>query len=215
MPKVPTLYTALSAPADLATHSGLYGTYTHPLVLDQGQVVDILINNLDSGKHPFHLHGHDFQVVWRSDDDAGTFADSNVTADAFPAVPMKRDTVVVRPNGNMVLRFRADNPGIWLFHCHIEWHVQSGLMATFVEAPLERRKGLTALPEDHRAACAAAGVAMEGNAAGNAVDWLDLSGQNSPPAPLPAGYVLFSPGPFFTLILWLWQWVEVLTCWDL
>jgi iron transport multicopper oxidase len=110
---VPTLYTALSA-GDLATNSAVYGTYTHPLVLEKDQVVEILINNLDSGKHPFHLHGHEFQVIWRSDDDAGTFADSNVTADAFPAIPMKRDTVVVRPNGNMVLRFKSNNPGTFL-----------------------------------------------------------------------------------------------------
>ncbi|SPQ20545.1 d799b6eb-bd37-4da1-9294-1a8cf6b4c133 [Thermothielavioides terrestris] len=185
-PKVPTLYTALSA-GDLATNSAVYGTYTHPLVLEKDQVVEILINNLDSGKHPFHLHGHEFQVIWRSDDDAGTFADSNVTADAFPAIPMKRDTVVVRPNGNMVLRFKSNNPGIWLFHCHIEWHVASGLMATIVEAPLDLQKTI-ALPSDHLAACAAAGVPTAGNAAGNTVNFLDLTGQNAPPPPLPAGF---------------------------
>jgi iron transport multicopper oxidase len=64
-----------------------------------------------------HLHGHAFQVVTRSQDDAGFYDPSNVTA--LPATPMKRDTVLVRPNGHIVLRFRADNPGVWLFHCHI------------------------------------------------------------------------------------------------
>jgi iron transport multicopper oxidase len=104
----------------------------------------------------------------------------------MPPVPMRRDTFVVRPNGNIVLRFQANNPGVWLFHCHIEWHVSSGLMATMVEAPLEIQKSLT-LPKDHLDACAAGNVPVAGNAAGNKVDWLDLSGENAPPGPLPAG----------------------------
>ncbi|KAK4122896.1 multicopper oxidase [Parathielavia appendiculata] len=184
-PKVPTLYTVLTA-GSYATDPAVYGTYTHPFVLEKDQVVDIVLNNLDPGKHPFHLHGHAFQVIWRSQDEAGTFADSNVTAADFASVPMKRDTVVLRPNGNMVLRFKADNPGVWLFHCHIEWHVQSGLMATFVEAPIEMQKTLT-IPQDHLAVCEKAGVPTAGNAAGNSVDWLDLKGERTPPARLPEG----------------------------
>ena len=46
---------------------------------------------------------------------------------------MRRDTLAVKPQGHIVLRFRSDNPGVWLFHCHIEWHVDSGLVMTFVE----------------------------------------------------------------------------------
>ena len=105
---------------------------------------------------------------------------------------MRRDTIVVRPNGNLVLRFKSDNPGVWLFHCHIEWHVQSGLMATFVEAPLDVQRTLT-IPADHLAVCEKAGVPTVGNAAGNTADWLDLTGERRPPGPLPEGYVfLFS-----------------------
>lgn len=29
--------------------------------------------------------------------------------------------------GYAVLRFRADNPGVWLFHCHIMWHFATGM----------------------------------------------------------------------------------------
>ena len=68
-------------------------------------------------RHPFHLHGHAFQVVSRSEEEAGTYIDGG----DMPATPMRRDTVLVRPNGNLALRFKADNPGVWLFHCHIEW----------------------------------------------------------------------------------------------
>lgn len=78
------------------------------------------------------------------------------------------------------------NSGVWLFHCHLEWHVVSGLSATFVEAPLELQSQLT-LPADHLAACAAADIPTKGNAAGNTVDLLDLKGENAPPPRLPEG----------------------------
>ncbi|KAI1637300.1 Cupredoxin [Biscogniauxia mediterranea] len=185
-PKVPTLYTALTA-GDLATDPVVYGSYTNSFVLEKGEVVQIIVNNLDTGRHPFHLHGHHFQAIYRSEEEAGTFEDSGVTEADFPAIPMRRDTLVLYPDGNIVLRFRADNPGVWLFHCHIEWHVASGLIATMVEAPLDLQNTLT-IPQDHLDVCAAQSVPTAGNAAGNTVDLLNLDGQNHPPAPLPAGF---------------------------
>lgn len=109
-PKVPTLYTVLSSGGN-ASNAEVYGTWTHSFVLEKGQVVQIVVDNDDTGKHPFHLHGHAFQAVWRSEEDAGHFADSNVTEADFPKTPMRRDTFVLYPGGNIVLRFRADNPG--------------------------------------------------------------------------------------------------------
>lgn len=188
--KVPTLYTALSAPADVVTNASIYGVNSNSFVLNHGEVVELVINNDDHGKHPFHLHAHNFQVVARADDDAGFYDPTNVT---FPQVPMRRDTILVRPSSNAVLRFRADNPGVWLFHCHIEWHMNSGLVVTMVEAPLElqaqkRGQGILSLPADHIAACKAGGNLYEGNAGGNTVDWFDLQNANYQPAPLPKGF---------------------------
>ncbi|KAG7285084.1 hypothetical protein NEMBOFW57_009704 [Staphylotrichum longicolle] len=48
--------------------------------------------------------------------------------------------VAVMAHSYAVLRFKADNPGVWLFHCHIEWHVEMGLTATIIEAP-DRLRG--------------------------------------------------------------------------
>ncbi len=192
MPKVPTLYSVLSSGED-ATNPAVYGTYTNPFVLEKGQIVQIVVNNLDSGRHPFHLHGHQFQAIYRSKEEGGTFEDQKVGVDAYTKKPMRRDTLVIWPNGNMVLRFKADNPGVWLFHCHIEWHVVSGLLATFIEDPLALQKQFT-LPPDHLAACKADGIATEGNAAGNTENYLNLTGQNVPSRPLPPGYVFFSNG---------------------
>ncbi|KAI1322700.1 multicopper oxidase [Xylariaceae sp. FL0255] len=187
-PKVPTLYTALSA-GELATNPDVYGTYSHAFVLEKDEVVQIVVNNNDTGRHPFHLHGHNFQALYRSPDDGGTYQYDwgNITESIYPEIPMRRDTFVIYPLGVFVLRFRADNPGVWFFHCHIEWHLSSGLAVTMVEAPLELQKSLT-IPQDHLDVCAQDGIATTGNAAGNTEDYLDLKGQNVAPNPLPDGF---------------------------
>lgn len=59
-------------------------------------------------------------------------------------------------------------------------------MATFIEAPLEIQDTLT-LPQNHLEACAAGNVSIAGNAAGNVRNLFDLTGEPSPPKPLPAG----------------------------
>ncbi|KAL7274854.1 hypothetical protein RUND412_002215 [Rhizina undulata] len=184
VPKVATLYTALST-GSLATNETVYSRYTNSFILGHNQVIEIVLNNLDTGKHPFHLHGHNFQVIYRSPAEAGVY---NFTANySFPAVPMRRDTVFVNAHGHILLRFRSDNPDIysrntrvWLFHCHQEWHLDAGLIATIVEAPLEMQKKLT-VPGQHLDICKKQGIVTEGNAAGS-MDFLDLSGQNECPA---------------------------------
>ncbi|KAF2194873.1 multicopper oxidase [Zopfia rhizophila CBS 207.26] len=185
-PKVPTLYTTLSTGPN-ATDPTIYGSNTNQFVLEANEVVEIVLNNDDPGKHPFHLHGHAFQVVSRSEDEAGAYTPSSSTS--FPQTPMRRDTVLVHPNGNIVLRFKADNPGVWLFHCHIEWHVASGLVATMIEDPLGLQRQLSGkIPESHLQACKDSNTPTEGNAAGNTVNLLDLKGENTSPGPLPAGF---------------------------
>ncbi|KAL3456104.1 Cupredoxin [Aspergillus heterothallicus] len=195
-PKVPTLYTVMSAGA-LATDATVYGDFTHTTVLGHNDVVEIIVNNQDSGSHPFHLHGHVFQVIARYPPMGADFYDYADATDAipfdpanhtaFPASPPRRDTIVVPPMGYVVLRFRADNPGVWLFHCHIDWHMMQGLAMTFVEAPLQIQDQLT-IPQDHIDACKAAGFAYEGNAAGNTEDYLDLQGQKVQPGWIPDGF---------------------------
>ncbi|KAF1835885.1 hypothetical protein BDW02DRAFT_267828 [Decorospora gaudefroyi] len=185
-PKVPTLYTVLSTGPN-ATNPIIYGENTNAFVLAQNQVIEIILNNDDPGKHPFHLHGHAFQVITRSPDDAGFYDPANTPEP--PSTPMRRDTILVRPNGHTVLRFRSDNPGVWLFHCHIEWHVASGLVATIVESPLAVQAQLMdSIPSDHWDVCAAAGVPTQGNAAGNVGDLADLRGANVAPGRIPDGF---------------------------
>ncbi|KAG0241356.1 multicopper oxidase-domain-containing protein [Mortierella sp. GBAus27b] len=183
MPKVPSLYTALSM-GNLSSNPVVYGKYAHPLVIQHNQWVEIVINNDDPGNHPFHLHGHVFQIVGRSEgkyDPAsgpypGYFNTSN---------PSRRDTVLVPSEENVAIRFRASNPGVWLFHCHIEWHLQAGLATTFIEAP-EVMPSVVKVNPTHYDHCKALGIPFSGNAAGN--EGLDLNGANVGPNPLPGTF---------------------------
>jgi hypothetical protein len=47
--------------------------------------------------------------------------------------PTRRDTTMLPGNGWVVVAFKSDNPGAWLFHCHIAWHVSQGLSVQFLE----------------------------------------------------------------------------------
>ncbi|KAL9111614.1 MAG: hypothetical protein Q9227_003887 [Pyrenula ochraceoflavens] len=189
-PRLPSLYSALST-STFAANAAIYGINTNSFVLHHNQVIEIILNNHDAGKHPFHLHGHNFQAIARSDDEAGDFDPANAT---FPRIPMRRDTFMVRPDGYIVLRFRSDNPGVWLFHCHIEWHVDSGLIATMIEAPLElqTQKQRSPVPKDHYTACADSSppIPTQGNAAGrkDPDEYFNLEGATKSPDPLPAGF---------------------------
>ncbi|KKY27165.1 putative ferrooxidoreductase [Diplodia seriata] len=146
-PKVPTLYSVLTTGA-AASNATIYGHDTNPFVLPHNAIIDIVLNNDDTGRHPFHLHGHAFQIITRSPENAGHYAPNTTTTASFPRTPARRDTVLVYPSSNFVLRFRADNPGVWLFHCHIEWHMASGLAATLVEAPMALQRALV-VPDNH------------------------------------------------------------------
>lgn len=187
-PVVPSLLTVLSA-GENATHAQIYGSNTHSYILQANDIIEVVVNNKDTGRHPFHLHGHVFQVIQKSaafdDDDPTSYDPEN--HDPFPKYPLIRDTVNVEPNGYIVLRFKADNPGVWFFHCHVDWHLEQGLAAVFIEDPLSIQSQTP--PADYYQICKNGGIPTEGNAAGN-LDLFDLSGENRQPAPLPEGFTL-------------------------
>jgi len=123
-----------------------------PFVLPFNQSVLVLFNNTDNGEHPLHLHGRSFWVLATSD---------------FPAAEtlykpyyLKRDVVSVPARGWAKVVFMSDNPGVWLLHCHIDWHVAAGMASTVVVAPERLATGLqdgSILPihPSHLAACSA------------------------------------------------------------
>ncbi|MBS4727755.1 multicopper oxidase family protein [Mycobacterium sp. SM1] len=86
---------------------------TRPLRVRQGQQATITFDNTSTMWHPMHLHGHVFQVM-KPDGGAG---------------PCK-DTVIVLPRQKLTVVLAADNPGVWMLHCHNTYHIAAGMMTT-------------------------------------------------------------------------------------
>jgi len=66
---------------------------------------------------PFSHSGHTFQAIVRSEAEAGYYTTPANDTDSpvpIPAIPMRRDVFMVRPDGHYVIRFRSDNPGVRL-----------------------------------------------------------------------------------------------------
>jgi len=83
-----------------------------------------LVNEMDSDHpmhHPFHLHG------------AGRFLVLARDGAAEPNLAWK-DTVLVRTGQTVDILFDVTNPGLWMAHCHIAEHMQSGMMFSFTVA---------------------------------------------------------------------------------
>ncbi|KAG7097676.1 hypothetical protein E1B28_005002 [Marasmius oreades] len=160
---------------------------------DQFDVVDLVVKNGDAGVHPFHLHGHKSFLVNRADDYTSTDPTLNPpTPIANLTNPMRRDTFHIPSGASATLRFVADNPGVWLFHCHIEWHLEAGLAIQIIEAPLRLQSGngnssAIAPPQKLIDNCRTLHKPVSGNAAGNnGAD--DLRGLKTGPFPQKLGW---------------------------
>ncbi|KAD4584762.1 hypothetical protein E3N88_22363 [Mikania micrantha] len=101
-------------------------------VLEYGDTVELVFQgtNLVAGiDHPMHLHGHSFYVVgWG-------FGNFNASKDPLSynlVDPPLQQTIAVPKNGWTAIRFKADNPGVWLMHCHLERHISWGMEMTFI-----------------------------------------------------------------------------------
>ncbi len=135
-------YTSPREPTLLAAARGVPLPEASKIIrVSNGTAVQLTIWNNDTGEHPFHLHGHSFWVVERGRGPL-TAGPRNPTES-----PVLRDTVSISACAEtvrgtctpdsieyVVLRFVADNPGAWLFHCHVDQHLLSGLALTFLVA---------------------------------------------------------------------------------
>tara|TARA_R110000787_G_scaffold71626_15_gene159308 strand:+ start:489 stop:1940 length:1452 start_codon:yes stop_codon:yes gene_type:complete len=84
------------------------------LTVKRGRTCVLALANDTAWPHPIHLHGHSFRVVSRN------------------GKPTRRrewqDTVLMSPRERAEIAFVADNPGDWMFHCHIFEHQEGGMM---------------------------------------------------------------------------------------
>ncbi|BEJ12352.1 hypothetical protein CspHIS471_0208120 [Cutaneotrichosporon sp. HIS471] len=109
------------------------GTQFNLVNTDPTAVIDIIVQTPFGAAHPFHLHGHNMWILAQG---MGKF---NGTTNLLPTDGvMYRDVVVVpasKTGAHLVLRIKADNPGVWPFHCHMQWHMMFGLLFTFESLP--------------------------------------------------------------------------------
>lgn len=90
--------------------------------------IRLLVKNFTPAPHPMHLHGHNFQILVE-----GTGSCDGTIVN--PSNPIRGDVRLLQAPGYMVIKFNADNAGVWPFHCHIAWHVSSGLYVNILERP--------------------------------------------------------------------------------
>jgi multicopper oxidase len=83
------------------------------LTIKKGERVRLEYFNRSMMAHPMHLHGHFFEL-------AGT---GMVTG-----VRVKKDTIIIPAHmGGGAVEFIADNPGVWIHHCHNLYHMEAGM----------------------------------------------------------------------------------------
>jgi FtsP/CotA-like multicopper oxidase with cupredoxin domain len=85
-------------------------------VLRQGTRYRLVMRNRTDDAHPLHLHRHLWEVV---------------EINGKKTAGILKDTVVVPYYGRAIVDFTADQPGLSLFHCHIQQHMDYGLKALF------------------------------------------------------------------------------------
>ncbi|VFQ85639.1 unnamed protein product [Cuscuta campestris] len=126
-PPIPFNYTGAPLTANLKTARG-----TRVSKLAFNSTVELVLqdtNLLTVESHPFHLHGYNFFVVGTG---VGNFNPAKDPENYNLFDPPERNTVGVPTGGWAAIRFRADNPGVWFFHCHLELHTGWGLKTAFV-----------------------------------------------------------------------------------
>ncbi|KAL7584401.1 hypothetical protein Lser_V15G42408 [Lactuca serriola] len=100
---------------------------TKVVVLPYNTTVELVMqgtNIFGAENHPLHLHGFNFYVVGQG---TGNYNSTTDPANFNLFDPVERNTVGVPSAGWVAVRFRADNPGVWFMHCHIEIHLSWGL----------------------------------------------------------------------------------------
>lgn len=113
----------------------------HRIKVELGAVVELVLVSEGfhgHGNHPMHLHGHSFYVLGMEKLNTTVSRSTVEELDRRGKLrrnlrnPIKKDTVMVPDGGYTIIRFHAKNPGFWLFHCHVDFHLALG-MSTVIQ----------------------------------------------------------------------------------
>lgn len=84
------------------------------IMVKEGQLVEITFDNQSDLFHPMHLHGHSFFILARN-------------GKPLTGSPIRLDTILVPPHTTYTIGFLANNPGLWMLHCHNLLHANWGM----------------------------------------------------------------------------------------
>ncbi|GLJ13797.1 hypothetical protein SUGI_0220220 [Cryptomeria japonica] len=107
-------------------------TGTRVKVLEFNSTVQVVFQNtgiITFESHPIHLHGHDFYLVGQG---FGNYNNETDPANFNLVDPQMLNTLGVPTGGWAAIRFVANNPGVWLVHCHFESHSSLGFDMVFL-----------------------------------------------------------------------------------
>ncbi|GLT29824.1 hypothetical protein SLA2020_046660 [Shorea laevis] len=129
--KPPTFYDFVADNLGINTTKSLMGTKVK--VLEYGEQVEMVFQSANvlnaSEDHPMHLHGHSFYMVGAG---GGNF-DFDEDPKTYNLVdPPYVNTATLPRDGWLAVRFYATNPGVWLWHCHLERHYSWGMSTVLI-----------------------------------------------------------------------------------
>lgn len=106
---------------NVLTMNGKVMPATEPLVVELGDTVWVRYGNLSAmDHHPIHLHGYSFKIIGS---DGGWAKDKSIL--------LPETTVLVPVGTAKVIEFFANNPGDWIFHCHMTHHTMNQMGHVF------------------------------------------------------------------------------------
>ncbi|CAK8684994.1 unnamed protein product [Clavelina lepadiformis] len=124
---------------------------SHVINMKKDRLVELVIFDegviFDAG-HPMHLHGYNFAVI------AMERPGQNISLHQVKQLyesgsirfnldqPVIKDSVIIPDGGYIVARFITDNPGVWVFHCHLSFHVEAGMSMAFKVGDEEDVRGI-------------------------------------------------------------------------
>lgn len=149
-PRVPPLSQNVT-PSDTCNRNSLPANCGRPCEcphthhIKRGAIVEVVVYDAEPAPmlaHPFHLHGFAYQLlkigrytdgrnISRSDIELVIRENQMMLAQGQYRQPPGKDTISVPQGGYVIFRFKADNPGWWLFHCHFLYHISIGMDVVF------------------------------------------------------------------------------------
>jgi FtsP/CotA-like multicopper oxidase with cupredoxin domain len=104
-------------PQLIHTINGQASPDSTPITVQEGQIVRVHIVNDTAEYHPMHFHGHVLSVI-------------AVDGQVPQGSPIHLDSITLAPHQTADVAFAANNPGVWMVHCHVLLHAGMGMMTT-------------------------------------------------------------------------------------